>query len=70
MCTDLSVEIASLEQIALSTPGVIGIAEGLSETGKPCIKLLVNTAIADLTLPKALKKPYVELQYIGKPKTE
>jgi len=70
MCTDLSVEIASLEQIALSTPGVIGIAEGLSATGKPCIKLLVNTAITDLTLPKALKKPYVELQYIGKPKTE
>jgi len=62
--------IATLEALALATPGVIGIAEGLSTQGEPCIKLLLSVPVEEVVLPEALKQSNIELEYIGKPKAQ
>ena len=61
----LNALVASLEADAMATPGVVGLGEGLSKTGKPCLKLLVNTPVEKLVLPESLNIPEIEIEYIG-----
>ncbi len=59
-----------LEQLALSQPHVVGIAESCSAAGKPVIKLLVDCPVEQITLPDALQADGIELQYVGDVKAQ
>ena len=59
-----------LEQLAMSLPHVVGIAEGVSATNEPVIKLLVDCPIEQIKLPDALQAADIELQYVGDVKAQ
>ena len=57
----------TLEALAVKTPGVVGIAEGISNSGSPCIKVLLIDKVDKDKLPSVFRDPDVELEYVGTP---
>lgn len=66
----LSSKRQTLEAIAMETPGVVGIAEGISDSGSPCIKVLLSENINIDKLPSVFRDPDVELEYVGTPNAQ
>ncbi|REL27202.1 hypothetical protein DXX93_11910 [Thalassotalea euphylliae] len=65
MNNKLDALIVKLEADALATPGVVGLGEGLSKSGKPCLKLLVDIPPEKFVLPELLNIAEIEIEYIG-----